>query len=285
MALIRNGSNQLTSLSRFSGAVAAHGLKAAFGSSGRLLNFDSGEHAVSGVTNRNSRPAGARHPVAWKMPTKDGGLASHNSAQGSCTATLTLAAGRNIAGTSDGACTASASLQLVVSMVGTSDGAATVTGNLSAALGLSGTSAGTCTTSAAWTALWHMAGASAGSCTASLVSYATGRLVGEITPFTDLSPQNLASAVWSATAADNNASGSMGEKLNDAGSASNPWTEVIESGYTAAEILKLLAAVAQGDASGLTGASPVFKSIDGTKNRVTATQSGGNRTVTARDVS
>jgi hypothetical protein len=75
----------------------------------------------------------------------------------------------------------------------------------------------------------------------------------------------------------------LAEKLNDAGSASNPWTEVIESGYTAAEILKLLAAVAQGDASGLEGSSPVFKSIDGLTDRITATYSSGTRTVTGRN--
>lgn len=58
---------------------------------------------------------------------------------------------------------------------------------------------------------------------------------------------------------------------------------MIESGYTAAEILRLLAAVAQGDATGLESGSPVFKGIDGTTDRVTATYSGGTRTVTGRD--
>lgn len=100
---------------------------------------------------------------------------------------------------------------------------------------------------------------------------------------TGLSTANVGQAVWAALASANDAAGSMGEKLNDAGSASNPWTEVIESGYTAAEILRLLAAVAQGDASGLENGSPVFKSIDGTKNRVTATYTAGTRVVGGRD--
>jgi hypothetical protein len=118
-------------------------------------------------------------------------------------------------------------------------------------------------------------------------STATG--VGELTADlvvtgTGLTTGNVGQAVWSAIASANNTSGTMGEKLNDAGSASNPWTEVIESGYTAAEILKLLAAVAQGNASGLESGSPVFKSIDGTKDRVTATYTSGTRTVTDRDV-
>jgi hypothetical protein len=36
-------------------------------------------------------------------------------------------------------------------------------------------------------------------------------LSGDITPFTELSPQNLATAVWAAVAADNRDPNSMGE--------------------------------------------------------------------------
>ena len=100
----------------------------------------------------------------------------------------------------------------------------------------------------------------------------------ELTPFTTLSPENLAASVWNAVAASYNTSGTMGEKLNDAGSAANPWTEVIESGYTAAEILRLLASVAVGRTSGQPTA-PVFRDIANTKDRITATvDDNGNRT-------
>jgi hypothetical protein len=39
-----------------------------------------------------------------------------------------------------------------------------------------------------------------------------------------LSPEGLANAVWEALAADHNAAGTMGAKLNAAGSASDPWS-------------------------------------------------------------
>lgn len=45
-----------------------------------------------------------------------------------------------------------------------------------------------------------------------------GALSGDITPYTELSPQSLASAVWSAVAAQFNEAGSMGNKLNSAAS-------------------------------------------------------------------
>jgi hypothetical protein len=112
---------------------------------------------------------------------------------------------------------------------------------------------------------------------------AVGTLAGDITPFTELSPESLAVSLWSASAASNNVAGSMGEKLNDAGSASNPWTEVIESGYTAAEVLRLIASAAVGLASGGPG-SPVFRDLGDTKDRIVGTaDSDGNRTAVTYD--
>jgi hypothetical protein len=92
----------------------------------------------------------------------------------------------------------------------------------------------------------------------------------------------VAEAVWASIAASNNEPGTMGEKLNDAGSAANPWTEVIESGYTAAEILRLLAAYAAGSATGLNG-SASFIGLDGTTTRIEGTISGATRTITGLD--
>jgi hypothetical protein len=100
---------------------------------------------------------------------------------------------------------------------------------------------------------------------------------------TGLSTANVGQAVWAAIAASNNNAGSMGEKLNDAGSAANPWTEVIESGYTAAEILRVLAAVAAGKKTA-TGATVTFRDLGDTKARVTGTVDGGNRTNVALEV-
>ena len=61
------------------------------------------------------------------------------------------------------------------------------------------------------------------------------------------------------------------------------WASVLESGLSAQAILRLLAAVAVGDASGLDGSPLAFRSLDGTKTRVEGTLTGGTRTVTKRD--
>lgn len=109
---------------------------------------------------------------------------------------------------------------------------------------------------------------------------------------TEFSATVLANAVWQADAANYVATGSMGKKLNDAGGGSSPadiaaevWGTIVDSGFEAQEILRLLAAVSVGDATGLEGANPVFKDITGTKTRVVANYSGGTRNVTTLDAS
>lgn len=59
----------------------------------------------------------------------------------------------------------------------------------------------------------------------------------------------------------------------------------VEGSLSLKEAIRLLLAVAAGDASGLEGASPVFKSLDGTKNRIEATYVAGERDVTSLDAS
>lgn len=255
------------------------------GSFGRN-NWFAGWHTVSGETNRSAIPNGARHPIAWLPPMKSGGLSSHNEGDFAfALGSLNVAQGRNLAGdTSFAFSLPDAQLQLVVSASGTATITFTPGATLAGALSASGESAVTFSLPAATLGAVVNAIATAGVTfsPAGLVN-AIGHIAGSITPFTELSPENLAAAVWNAAATENNAAGTMGEKLNDAGSASNPWTEVIESGLTAAEVLRLIASALAGDATGLESGVPVFKSLDGTKDRITATYASGTRTVSALD--
>jgi hypothetical protein len=99
-----------------------------------------------------------------------------------------------------------------------------------------------------------------------------------------LTAQSVAAAVWESLAAVYNTAGSMGEKVNDAGSASNPWTEIIESGYTAAEILRIVTAAIAGKVSGAEGTNPKFRDLADTKDRIDATTDQyGNRTAVTLD--
>ena len=77
MALVNNGSLLQGGLNRHFGQFGSTGLRSVFERGGVKKNFDSGQHAVSGVTNRAAIPEGTRHPFSWKMGTKAGSLASH----------------------------------------------------------------------------------------------------------------------------------------------------------------------------------------------------------------
>lgn len=61
------------------------------------------------------------------------------------------------------------------------------------------------------------------------------------------------------------------------------WQRVIENNLTAEQLIRLMASVSQGDAAGLEGASPTFKSVDGQTVRVAATYNNGARTITTRN--
>ena len=277
MALIGNRSVLLKSPGRFlSGTIASI----------ERNNFKPLRNRFESLSRLAAIPSGHLSPSAWVLPQVGGGMSSHNATSVTLSGTANGAEGVNISGSTSFSILAEAIGQLIASASGSASFTIDATGNIVATLGAPGSASFSLSATATATAIGWITGEASASVTASLVSYATGalsgtaNLAGESTPIT---PDSLAVAVWAAAAAANNTAGTMGEKLNDAGSASNPWTEVIESGYTAAEILRLLAAVAQGNATGLEGSNPVFKGLDGTTDRVTATYVSGARTVTARD--
>lgn len=231
MALVCNGNNARCAGVQSYGATAylsaypsAH--VGNFNMTNRNRNMTAGQGITSDYTGI---PSGYRHPGAWMMPQKAGRIASHNEAQGTSTASATP-----------------------ISLQGTIAGTCSVTGSVAAILLMAGTSSGSSTCSLAKGALGFMAGESDGVAAATLTSHAFGELAGSITPFTELSPENLANSVW---------------------------TQAIEAGYTAEQILRILAAFAAGSATGLEGGDPQFTGIDGSTLRIDGTYSGGTRTI------
>jgi hypothetical protein len=112
-------------------------------------------------------------------------------------------------------------------------------------------------------------------------------MAAEITSQGDLlTAQAVASEVWNAVASRYDAAGSMGMKLNSAGAAANPWESEIEGSYTAADLLKIIAAVLAGKVSGAEGNDMVFRDLMDLVDRIKATvDEHGNRTEVEIDVS
>ena len=86
----------------------------------------------------------------------------------------------------------------------------------------------------------------------------------------------ITQSMLNALAADYNIPFTIGAKINASGNAGDPWAEVIESGYTAKEILRLLASVNMGKST-VSGNTVKFRDINDTKDRVDATVSAGVR--------
>lgn len=252
--------------------------------------FYCGGHVVAGETDRsafnNGYNVGHLGGDVWHLAPKAGGMSSANQARGVGDLTSAIAGGLNAEATLTGSGTMAATGQLIVSLVASLSGSGTISSAvaeafLQLAASLSGSGSMTAVINAKANAEAALSGSGALSAP---VLTALGTLLASIeVTGTGLTTSNVGSAVWSALAASNNDAGSMGEKLNDAGSAANPWTEVIESGLTAAQVLRLIAAAVQGDATGLESGSPVFKSIDGSVNRIVATYVNGVRVVSGRD--
>lgn len=199
------------------------------------FNYYAGEATVTGETAKSGVPNGARHPVAWLPPRTAGGLSAYTGTDVTFTVgTATLAAGRNIDGTTTFTFSVpNAALELVVSAVGSATVTFTASGTLAGALSGAGTAAVTFTVSTATLgAIVDALGSSTVTFSGAATPSAIGHLEGDITPFTELSPQSLAAAVWSALAASNNVAGTMGEVLNAAGGAFSP-TDVANAVWAA----------------------------------------------------
>lgn len=128
-----------------------------------------------------------------------------------------------------------------------------------------------------------------------------GSLSAEVTPFTDLSPQNLASAVWNSIATAYNTSGTMGYKLNNVSGGSgggsltqeehdkllsivsNYGEEILENGMTVNEVFRIMLSVLAGKSSH-TSNTVSFRNSEDNKNRVVATViDDGDRTAITLD--
>lgn len=160
--------------------------------SGRMLGLHSHTDEL------DARPVGYSHPNAYVLARKAGGMGATYSVAGSAALALNLAGGRNAeADLSGSGAISDAPLQLVVSAVATLAGSGTITdASALAYLNAAATLAGSGALSAAVDALGHLAAAVDASAALSATPRALGNIAAEITPFTELSPQSLADAVW-----------------------------------------------------------------------------------------
>lgn len=194
----------------------------------------------SGFNKTATLPLGYLSPYAWFLPQKAGSIASYTLLTGSATWTAP-----NIAGGLNGISTitgtgqiTNANMGLIVSMVSTLTGTGQITNAQGAAIlnmvaSLTGTgSIDTPILGAIIGMVCDISGT--GQVTGSTLT-GKGWMTADVTPFTELSPQSLAASLWNALATSYNEAGTMGEKLNAAGTAGDPWTTNIPGSYVAGQ--------------------------------------------------
>jgi hypothetical protein len=275
MALLGNYTVLNKSTGRHLGGLAQANARSNFNTSGANRNLWSN----STVQKRSSVPDGYRPGSAWRIAVSSGGLGAFTTMASSGTITnANLAAGVNLSASLTGSGTVTSAVgSLIVSAVATLTGSGTISsadmvGVLNAAATLTGSGD---ITSAALGAMAGMSATLTGAGTVTADINAIGSMSATIVSTGDvLNSANVASLVWNAVAADFNASGTMGRKLND---AADPWVTVLETGFTASLMLRIIAAAAAGRSSGGPG-SPVFRNLANTQDQITGTaNSSGDR--------
>lgn len=247
-----------------------------YGMNGAMNNFYAGDATRSGgasIANKSAFPVGYVAPYSWHPAMKSGGLACRVITGTGEVTTANGANGYNITAdlTGSGNVTeaiGSLILSAVASLTGSGDAAGTMAGVIEAAASLTGSA----TMAAAIGAVVEMLASLSGS----------GSLEGT---GTEAYPSMFASLTGSAAlAGDATAKGAMaseitvtGDLLSTANVGDAVWSTLLEAGFTASQIVRIVAAATAGASSGGPG-SPVFRNLGDTDDMVSGTaDSSGNR--------
>lgn len=188
-----------------------------------------------------SFPTGTEPPYSYMLGIKGGELSSTTYTNGSSSFSGNLSLGKFMTADLAGLGTLDASMSLITSLLADLSGSGSLSGSLSLTLGLAANLSGSGDLTGSLKLLIPLAANLTG----------TGTLTGNLKGNADLAADiyvnqstatvnELVAGVWNALAADFNTSGTMGEKLNGAGSAGDPWTTDLSSYNTAGTAGKIL---------------------------------------------
>ena len=209
----------------------------------RLNGFFSGDHVVVSVTDRFGFPAGYTDHYSWQLPPKDGGMSSAGSATGTSTIASTGIAGLFATADLNGTGAITSALGgLIVEMIANIAGSGALTASVIGQVNAVANIAGSGSLSAITSAIAGLTATLAGTATMTGNPTGTGTMGAIIyVNQSEATVKQIVDAVWNAIAAEYNVSGTMGNKLNGAGSAGDPWTTDItayNTANTAGKILK-----------------------------------------------
>ena len=258
-------------------------------SPGRFLNAGVGtlrsefsKHGMmrsAAYSSLSAIPNGHLSPSAWVLPRTSGGMSSINFTTATVSGSGLAVGGVTTTGTSSITLTfADAAGQLIASGGGAATFSLTSNNPLLTA-SINGTGTATALVSTNTPTLGALADGS-GAVTITVTGTNSGRL-----PANDASPLRTGSASFSLSGsltpyAIGQMSGTTAEYgLTNAGIANIVWSKVVESGFSAEQILRIIAAQAAGSATGLENGNPQFTGLDGVTVRIDGAYSAGTRTI------
>jgi len=137
---------------------------------------------------------------------------------------LTLQAIADLIGSGDAEATGGLIVQLLASLAGSG---AITDADMKAFLLMVANISGSGTAAANISALAQLLSSLSGSGVAESTLTGTGAMSANILAYGELTPEGIRDSVWNALASQYNTAGTMGEKLNDAGAAGNPWAALL----------------------------------------------------------
>lgn len=241
MALIGNYSVYLKNPATYIGGTAVSNTRNAFGASGQNLQMYFGESEGGGLPFTASLPTGTEPPFSYHLADVGGELSSTTQINGTSTLQASIANGINIVSTMAGSGEMTSGLSLVTSMIATISCTGTLTGSMVGTIQMAADLAGSGNITGS---LGMLSGLVANLSGQGLISAdLKGKLFMAADVYVNQSEatvQQIVDAVWNALATEYDLSGTMGEKLNGAGSAGDPWTTDLTSYTTANTAGKIL---------------------------------------------
>lgn len=232
MALLGNYSVILKNPATFIGGTQVSNCRSAFGASGQNAQMYYGESEGGGLPLTSSLPTGTEPPYSYHLAEKGGELSSTTLISGDSDMVSSQSNGINIVSTIAGSGVISnAALALVTSMIAAIAGSGALTGSMVGTVQFAADLAGSGDITGALNMLSGMVANLAGQ--GLISSDLKGKLFMEADIFVNegqATVNSIVDGVWEANAVDHNNSGTMGEKLNGAGSAGNPWTDTADYG-------------------------------------------------------
>lgn len=204
---------------------------------------------IASVFSTASFPTGTEPPYSWLLAPKGGELSSTTYLGGTGTFSGSLTLGKFMAADLAGIGTLSGSLSLITSLAANLSGSGTLTADLSLTLGLAANLVGSGNLTGALSLLVELTASLSGSGTIAANLKGSASMEADIFVNQSTATVNeLVAGVWNALAADYNTAGTMGAKMNSAGSAGDPWTTDLSSyntADTAGKIVKQIKSLTQ----------------------------------------